>query len=370
MRYFLAPNNTLMIRGPAYCRLLNGEAEVLGAPLDRQRTLTINRDKQIPVEAATEADFEISMGNSSKIFEIEGSTIPASWAVAAEALAEMEKGKVILIGMTDVGKSTLSTYLTNKLLGKQLSFHIIDGDIGQADIGPPTTIAYSIPTTSISSLVELRPESIIFIGHTNASQVESKIIDGIRRLSNRARNSLTIINTDGWVLDSEAISYKIRMIAATEPDLVIGLATGGELQPILSSSHARALNIDTAKDVLARSRSDRRETRITGYRRFLEGARMRPISLRKVDLSTPVGFPSVHGPKARELNSLIVGLLDDEGYMLEIGVFMGFANDTARVYCRSVEHVHKIEVGYIKLLKDGTELGYFEPGNHPETTIL
>lgn len=361
MRYILAPNNTLMIRGQASCRLLNGEAEVLGAPLNRQRRLTINRDKQLPVEARTEAHLEISMGKSAETFEVEGSTIPASWNVAADALAEMEKGKVILIGMTDVGKSTLSTYLTNKLLGKQLSLHMIDGDIGQADIGPPTTIGYSIPTTPISSLVELRPESIIFVGHTNASQVETKIIDGIRRLSNRTQDSLTIINTDGWVLDSEAISYKIRMMAATEPDLVIGVATGGELQPILSGSGARALNVDTAKEVLARSRSDRRETRITGYRRFLEGARTRTISLRTVDLSSPVGFPPANGPKARELNNLIVGLLDDEGYMLEIGVLMGFANDAARVYCRSLERVHKIEVGYLKLSKDGTELGYFEP---------
>jgi len=361
MRYILAHNNTLLIRGPASCRLLNGEAEVLGAPLNQQRRLTINPDKQLPVEAKTEAHLEILMGKSGEIFEVEGSTIPTSWTVAADALAEMEKGKAILIGMTDVGKSTLFTYLTNKLLAQQLSLHIIDGDIGQADIGPPTTIAYSTPTTPVSSLVELRPESIIFIGHTSPSQVETKIIDGIRRLSNRVQDSLTIVNTDGWVLDSEAISYKIRMIAATEPDLVIALATGGELQPILSGSRARALNVDTAKDVLARSRSDRREARITGYRRFLKGARTRSISLRAVDLSIPAGFPPIHWPEAWELNSLIVGLLDREGYMLEIGVLIGFANDKARVYCRSVERVHKIEVGYLKLSKEGTELGYFEP---------
>jgi len=361
MRYILAPNNTLMIRGPASCRILNGEAEILGARVDRQRKLTINRDKQLPVEARTEIYLEMSMGKSAEIFEVEGSTIPPSWAVAADALVDMEKGKVIIIGMTDVGKSTLSTYLTNKLLEKQLSLHIIDGDIGQTDIGPPTTIGYSTPTTSISSLVDLYPESVIFIGHTNPSQVETKIIHGIRHLCNRAKDSLTIINTDGWILDPEAISYKIRMIAATEPDLVIGLASGAELQPVLSGSGARALNVETAKDVLARTRSDRRETRITGYRRFLEGARTMTISLRTVELSTPVGFPPVHGPKAQELNNLIVGLLNDDGCMLEIGILTGLENDTAKVYCRSLECVHKIEVGYVKLSKYGTELGYFEP---------
>jgi polynucleotide 5'-hydroxyl-kinase GRC3/NOL9 len=361
MRYTLAPHNTLIIRGPATCRLLNGDAEVLGASLSPQRKLIINRGRQLPVEARSENLLEILLGTSGEIFEMEGSTIPPSWTETADALAEMETGKVILIGMTDVGKSTLSTYLTNKILSKRLNVHVIDADIGQADVGPPTTIAHSIATTPISSLVDLKPQAIIFIGHTSPIHVEMKIVDGLRRLSDHANDSLVIINTDGWVLDPEAISYKIRMINATEPELVIGLATGTELQPILSGSHAHALSIETAKEVLARSRSDRRETRILGYRRFLEGARTRTVPLQTVSLSIPPGFRRVHGPKPVELRNLIVGLLSNEGYMLEMGVLMDLADDSVRVYCRSTEGAQKIELGYVKLSKDGTELGYFEP---------
>jgi polynucleotide 5'-hydroxyl-kinase GRC3/NOL9 len=236
----------------------------------------------------------------------------------------------------------------------------VDADIGQSDIGPPTTIGSSVPTASVSSLVDLKPDAIIFIGHTSPSQVETKIIDGLKRLSNRSEDSLTIINTDGWVLDPEAISYKIRMITATKPDLVVGLANGTELQPILSGSGARSLSIDTAKEVLARSRSDRREIRTASYRRFLEGASTRAVSLQGVSISAPIGFPQIQGSNARELTNLIVGLLNDDGYMLQIGVLMGFGNGTARVYCRSVEAVRRIEVGYVKLSTAGIELGYFE----------
>jgi polynucleotide 5'-hydroxyl-kinase GRC3/NOL9 len=280
--------------------------------------------------------------------------------MTAEALAEMEQGKVMVLGMTDVGKSTLCTYLTNNLLQRGLSSAVVDADIGQSDIGPPTTIGSSVPTASVSSLVDLKPDAIIFIGHTSPSQVETKIIDGLKRLSNRSEDSLTIINTDGWVLDPEAISYKIRMITATKPDLVVGLANGTELQPILSGSGARSLSIDTAKEVLARSRSDRREIRTASYRRFLEGASTRAVSLQGVSISAPIGFPQIQGSNARELTNLIVGLLNDDGYMLQIGVLMGFGNGTARVYCRSVEAVRRIEVGYVKLSTAGIELGYFE----------
>ncbi len=361
MRYLLTSNNTLIVRGEASFRLLDGEASVLGATLHRNTKLSVGRERQLPVEARTEADLEILLGKSGEIFEVEGSTIPASWQVAADALSEMKQGKVMVIGATDVGKSTLCTYLANKLAARRLSLRVVDADIGQADIGPPTTIGSSVPTTSLSSLVELLPEALIFIGHTNPRQVETKIIHGLQRLSNRGKDSLTIINTDGWVLDREAISYKIKMIAATEPDLVVALATGTELQPILSGSRAQSLSIDTAKDVLARSRSDRREIRSSSYRRFLRGGRARTIALRGVTVSTPVGFPPLQGPESRKLTSSIVGLLDDEDYLIQIGILMALEKDGLRVYCRTAEGARKVDVGYVKLSTDGTELGYFEP---------
>ncbi len=357
----LGPNNTLIVRGPASVRLLGGEASVLGAPVEQDRKLVVRQEKQLPVEAKSEVDLEVLLGKSGEIFEIKGSAIPTSWKMAVDALTKMEQGKVMVIGATDVGKSTLCTYLANNLLGRGLNLRVVDADIGQADIGPPTVIGNSVPTASISSLVDLRPEALIFIGHTSPSQVETKLIQGIQRLSNREQDSLTIINTDGWVLDPEAISYKIKLIAAAGPDLVVGLATGTELQPILSGSGTQSLSIDTAKEVLARSRSNRREIRVASYRRFLEGGRTRTISLRGVSVSAPKGFPSIRGSERSELNGLVVGLLDDGDYMLRIGILMGFETDTARVYCGSAEGARKIEVGYVRLSTDGTELGYFEP---------
>jgi len=360
MRYMLAPNNTLIVRGPASLQLLDGEALVLGAPLEQNRKLVVGPEKQLPVEARSEVGLEILLGKSGEIFEIEGSTIPASWNTAVDALAEMRQGKVMVIGTTDVGKSTLCTYLLNNLLHRGLSLYVVDADIGQADIGPPTTIGSSFPKGFVSSLVDLSPKALIFVGHTSPSQVETKMIEGIRRLSNHDQDSLTIINTDGWVLDPEAILYKIKLIAAIEPDLVLGIATGTELQPILSKSRTRSMNVEASKEVLARSRSDRREIRMGGYRRFLDGGRTRSIPLQKVNVRIPKRLPPLQSPKSRELNNLIVGLLDDQGYLLQIGVLIDVGKDVLRVHSRCVDGVREIEIGYVKLSTDGTELGYFE----------
>jgi polynucleotide 5'-hydroxyl-kinase GRC3/NOL9 len=315
-------------------------------------------EKQLPIETAQHANLEIALGKSAEIFEIQGSTIPPSWSLAAEALREMNQGKVAVIGPTDVGKSTLCVYLVNRLLGQKLS--MIDADVGQADLGPPTTIARAEPKKSITSLTELVPDARIFIGHTSPSQVKGKLIDGIQRLSAGAEDSVTIINTDGWITDPEAIQYKIDLIAQTKPDLVIGLGFGNELHPILAGSHAQSMTVEPANEVLSRSRSNRRRIRINGYRRFLDGGSMRTFTLREVQLSIPGSLSFLGKSKGSELSNLIVGLLDQNQYLVQIGVLLAFEPGTVRVYCKPAEGIRTIELGHLKLSTNGNELGFVE----------
>ncbi len=357
MRYLLPPNNTLIVRGPASLRLLSGDATVLAAPLECDKRLVIRQEKQLPIEASSEVEVEILRGEKGSTFQLEGSTIPKSWRTAAQALSDVKEGKVMIIGGTDVGKSTLCTYLTNDLLMRGLRVRVIDGDIGQADIGPPTTVGSAVALDCLFSLSDLSPSGMIFVGHTSPSHVETKLTLGIRRLANVEQNILTIINTDGWVLDPEAILYKIRLIAAVQPDLVIGISTDGELQPILSGSQARSMRIEAARDVLSRSRSDRRELRIAGYKRFLEGGTVRTLQRRTIRIGTPKGVRDLQNP---DLRNLIVGLLNNEGFLLQIGIFLSADRDMLRIHTRSLEGTYEIELGYVKLSTDGVELGYLE----------
>jgi polynucleotide 5'-hydroxyl-kinase GRC3/NOL9 len=334
---------------------------ILGAPLDRERII-IRKEKQLPIEAITEIEIEILRSESARILEIEGSSIPASWNAAAEALAEMSGGKVIVIGAGDVGKSTLCTYLTNQLLEMGLKLRVVDGDVGQTDIGPPTTVGSAMASNFISSLVDLNPEALIFIGDTTPSRVENKLIEAIRRLTDHQHDkpTITIINTDGWILDSYAISYKIKMISSIQPDLVLELSTGSELQPILSGSRARSLKVLAPYEVLMRTRSDRRAIRTSGYRRFLNGAFVRTLPLGEVQVLMPNGLTALQAPFNPKLKNAIVGLLDEKGYLNQIGILLGLGKDFVKLYSRPADDVRRIEVGYLKLSKGGSELGYVE----------
>ena len=357
MLHELSPNNTLLVRGPASIVLLDGQASILGAAIQLHQRTSVMDEKRLPIETAQHANLEITLGKSAEIFEVQGSTIPHSWALAAEALAEMNRGKVAVIGPTDVGKSTLCVYLVNRLLRQKLS--IIDADVGQTDLGPPTTIARAEPKNPITSLTELLPDARIFIGHTSPGQVEGRLIDGIQRLSAENEDSLTIINTDGWISDPEAIQYKISLIARIKPDLVIGLGFGNELQPILAGSRAQSMTVEPASEVLPRSKSDRQKIRVNGYRRFLDGGSMRTFTLREVQVS-PESLSFLAKSKASELRNLIVGLLNENRYLVQIGVLLTFELGTIRVYCKPAREVRTIELGYLKLSTNGSELGFVD----------
>jgi len=357
MRYFLSSNNTLIVRGPASLQLLAGQATALGAPLARCR-LIIRGERQLAIETSFEADLDVILGESSRIMEVEGSTIPSSWHSALDAIAEMKQGKVVIVGGADVGKSTLSTFIANGMLTKGIIPQIIDADIGQADIGPPTTVASAVPSTYLFSLVDLTPSAMIFIGNTSPSHVQAKLLRGIGRLSEHGQRSLTLINTDGWALDPEAILYKIQLIETIHPDLVLGIATGNELDPILSRTSA--MRIEAPQLVLARSRSDRREIRTASYRRYLDGGRGITYSRRNIRVRLSNDSAISHLTRISEPRNLITGMLDDEGYLLQIGVLLNLEDDVLRVYSRPADGLCEIELGCVKLSTEGVELGFLE----------
>jgi polynucleotide 5'-kinase involved in rRNA processing len=359
MRYLLGARKTLIVRGPASIRLLTGKATALGAPLEN-RSIIIRQERQLPIETSDEASLGILTRKLGSVFEVEGSTIPGSWHSALEALVEMKQGRVVIIGATDVGKSTISAFLVNGLLSNGVDSRIVDADIGQADIGPPTTIGSASPSAYISSLVELKPSALFFIGHISPGSVQSKLFDAVRRLASESQRSLTIINTDGWVSDPEATAYKAELIETIQPDLVLAIAAGTELESIISRISSASMRIEAPTTILTRSRSDRREIRTAAYRRFLDGGRTRAYSLRENRVKMPSGLRLTRFAGISEPRNLLVGLLDKEGFLLQIGVLLGLEKELVRVYSRSADLLKEIEFGYVKLTTDGVELGYVE----------
>lgn len=51
---------------------------------------------------------------------------------------------LILVGAVDTGKTTLTTCLANRSLALGYKTAVVDADVGQSDIGPPTTVGLGL----------------------------------------------------------------------------------------------------------------------------------------------------------------------------------------------------------------------------------
>ncbi|MGD0422144.1 MAG: Clp1/GlmU family protein [Candidatus Bathyarchaeia archaeon] len=358
MRYLLPVNRTLIVRGPATLNLIDGHASILGAPLEKSARIVIQREKQLPVESIRKVEVEIALGANGAIIEIEGSSLPESWKNVANSLEAMGKGTAMIIGPSDAGKSALCTYLMNELIKRKCNVRVLDADIGQADIGPPTTIASSTATLPKPTLSYLEPDRMFFVGHNTPSFVQSQVLHGINRILSSESTGLTVINTDGWIRDSSAILYKKRLISAVKPDILVGIGSRSSLNPILQTTKTHKIIVESSRVILSRTRSERKQIRKSGYQRFLSNSTLQTFKLDNTKLRLRESVRQAFFEGNLDLTNVLLGFLNNKGFMKQIGILERMTPNYLTVYSRPIHQPVTIEFGYVKLSRDGSELGF------------
>lgn len=402
----------ILVSGPASFKLISGKASAIGAPILEGKKIIVYRGKQLPLEILKDSFIEFCFGMNSECLKLEKSTIPESWNEAVKKVLQMKNPKVIIIGDIDSGKSTFCTYLINKMVDKGINPSIIDADIGQSDLGPPTTIGLGIVKDYVLSLSSLNVEKLLFIGDTSPSFVKEKVINSIKKLIKVIPESKApiLINTDGWVLGEEAIVYKKRMITEVSPDFVIGIAKNNELMELMNSIEENFIIIKASEMVKKRNKEERKRFREQKYWSYLKNAksfwlkfdelRIQGLELKKgkmlskkelEDFSKILELKVLYGEDlggtinlwvdkipsnksfnekinieekkikvisiSEKLNS-IIGLLDKDGFLKTIGILeeINFKKRALRVYAPYSTDIQAIDVGNIKLSKNGKEI--------------
>jgi len=276
---------TLLVDGPASVIILSGEVEVLGAPLKTGIKVVIREGKRIPLEIGEKAEFDLALGERAAVTEVEGSTIPVSWEKAAEEVLSREKPvSVMVVGGVDSGKTSFCAYLANRVLKEIRSVVIIDADLGQSDVGPPSTIGSCRLTKPVIDPFEIGAESVCFIGVTTPSGAVSKVIEGIAGMKEKALKrgvGILIVNTDGWVEGEDAVRYKVALAKQIRPNLLVGIQEKSELTFLLGAlTETQKLVVESSSAVRKRDREERKLLRELGYKKYLKGARTESFPLR------------------------------------------------------------------------------------------
>ena len=304
--------------------------------------------------------FHVKTGEKGDYKQVDGSTISPSWREASDLLRQT-LGLAVILGDVDVGKSTLSTYLANVCFDHGIQTSIIDGDIGQTDIGPPTTTSSSTVSNHILSLQDLRPERSHFIGDTSPSSVTAKLVQSITHLKDeisKGRSEVIILNTDGWVRDEEAVSYKLQLLHSLQPNLLLGLSSNKELDPLLEQQQWTTLRLEVSSCARTRTREERKKTREEGYRRFFRNSKHLNFNLNTIKLRTFNKSRQQRIDQDSTYKGTLAGLLDEEGMLLSIGRIARIQNGFLRVTTTTGEKPRIVELGAVILSSRFDEVGY------------
>jgi polynucleotide 5'-hydroxyl-kinase GRC3/NOL9 len=312
---------TLLVDGPASVLVVSGKAEVLGFPVKGTRRIVVREGKRLPFFVAETASFDISLGENASVEEVDGNTIPPLWVESVGALMVFQKKPVIamVMGKADSGKTSFCTHLINNLVSAKQKVAIIDGDLGQSDIGPPCTVAYAFITMSLTELYELKAENAFFVGATSPSEAESKTIKGLALMKAEILEKtadFVVVNTDGWVEGEEAVKYKSQLAAMLEPDVVLCIQQKNELEPLLSALKFRKIVIDSSSLAKQRSREKRKNLREMSYAKYLTDAKMKSLPLNQLTLEEKTVLPIKQG----EGDGLLLGMYDAQRKFLGIGI--------------------------------------------------
>ncbi len=278
-------DKTLLVDGPASVMVNSGSAEVFGALIKQGYKVLIREGKRLPFYVEDMATFDVASGESAYIEEVEGNTIPVSWTKSFEELVMSDKKPttVMVLGGVDSGKSSFCTYLANRLLREKKKIVIIDGDLGQSDIGPPGTVAYTFVTKPVTDLFNMETKNVLFVGVTSPSMAISKVVESLVLLKNEVLHSnpdFIVVNTDGWVEGEDAVSFKNRLVEELGPDVIFCIQQKEELTPILKALEKWNKSVvDSPLAVRQRSREKRRSLRELGYVKYLKDAKVQSIPL-------------------------------------------------------------------------------------------
>jgi polynucleotide 5'-hydroxyl-kinase GRC3/NOL9 len=143
----------------------------------------------------------------------------------------------MVLGRIDTGKSTFCRQLAFCAKAKGLKVAIIDSDIGQSWIGPPTTVAMKIYNNE--SDMTLFPDDFYFVGSVTPERHLIQTVVGAKRMvesAELANADLIIIDTTGLVDRPIGRALKQSKIDLIKPDQIVCFQRERELESLIGGS--------------------------------------------------------------------------------------------------------------------------------------
>ncbi len=281
----------------------------------------VREGKRLPFLALEKTEFDISLGPNAAVTETVGSTIPTSWNKPLETILALQKKPVVVlvVGKIDSGKSSFCTYLVNRLVEGKCRVAVLDGDLGQSDIGSSGTVSYAIASKPVVELYDLKLENAFFVGVTSPMAAVVAAIEGLAALKAeilQKQVDFVVINTDGWVEGDIAVKYKTALVKELKPDVIVGVQADNELGDLIANVGQPVLAVEVSPSLVQRTAEKRKSLREMTYARYLKDAKLQNYPLSQVTIEPQWSLPKSQIPE----KGVLLGLYGSENKFLGIGV--------------------------------------------------
>jgi len=207
--------------------------------------------------------------------------MPVPWQEAVAA-ALATSGVVMVVGGPDSGKSTFCRAVLEAARRQGQPLALIDADLGQSHVGPPTTLGLKFFPPHPPDFFSLEADFLYFIGQTSPPGRLLEIVLGLQRLSAVAlkRCSLVLVNTSGFISGPTAVRLKLAKAEALAPQLTILLGRGDELVAVsspLRQLSPRTYTLEASSQARLKTWSERWQYRQERFAEYFAGAH--PLSL-------------------------------------------------------------------------------------------
>jgi polynucleotide 5'-hydroxyl-kinase GRC3/NOL9 len=268
--------------------------------------------------------------------------------------AARHAGLAVFLGGLDSGKSTLARATAAYALHLGRTVAYLDADVAQKTVGPPATVGLKHIRGPDDLTLERMAEAdaLGFVGSTSPQDHLLPLVGALQRLRDRAREGgaeLVVVDTGGEVSGIRGQLVKYYKVDMLEPDLVVGVQRGEELEPILGVVQ-RFFGVETITapvhpSVVLSSVEDRMQQRERAMARYFEGP------LHRFRVKPPVFMPTLPPLFDLEtLDRLLVGLSDGRGGFLGLGVLEHVPEDGGlRLISPVAEPPKALRLGSVRL---------------------
>jgi polynucleotide 5'-hydroxyl-kinase GRC3/NOL9 len=268
--------------------------------------------------------------------------------------AAREARSAMFVGGLDSGKSSMARAVAAYALRLGRSVAYLDADVSQKTVGPPGTVGLK-HIREPDDLTHERmavPDAIGFVGSTSPEAHLLPLVGALARLRERAHEEgaeLIVVDTGGEVSGIRGQLVKYYKVDTLEPDLVVALQRGEELEPILGVVERffglEVVRLGIHPAVVPTTVDERMEQREQAMRRYfsppLQRFRVRPTVFMP---SLPPLFD------LSQLDRLLVGLSDGEGGFTGVGYLEPVAgNGGLRLISPVAEAPKALRLGSVRL---------------------